>query len=224
MFRDGPMPAPCSTPIRIGSSPGKVSIEAPCLFADGGDWAIHAFIERVFDVPAVQAVDLDRRRAAIRIEFDRKAIDQRTALRAFAAALENDRWAPRGDSTPCFEGLSGRLRRVERRRAHGRDFTVAFVESNGMEDLHRLLAPFKLHESLRDTRLFGPLVHDWQDRGHLRWSTKMRTILLTVVLTGVSIVVVVATLPVLIVLAVAGSIVILRGSTLSAAKPLPAFV
>jgi len=208
------MPTPSSMPIRIRSFPGKVTIEAPCLFADEGDSAIHAFIERVFDVPAVRAVDLDRRRAVIRIEFDRKALDQPAALMAFAAALENDRWAPRGESPPRFEGLSGPLRRVERRRALGREFTVAFVEGKSMQDLQRLLAPLKLHETLRDTRLFGPLVHDWQERGQLRWSTKLRTIILTVLLTGVSMVVVVATLPVLIVMVVAGSIVILRGSTL----------
>ena len=135
------MPTPSSMPIRIRSFPGKVTIEAPCLFADEGDSAIHAFIERVFDVPAVRAVDLDRRRAVIRIEFDRKALDQPAALMAFAAALENDRWAPRGESPPRFEGLSGPLRRVERRCALGREFTVAFVEGKSMQDLQRLLAP-----------------------------------------------------------------------------------
>ncbi len=217
------MPTPCSTPIRIRTFPGRVRIDAPCLFADESDSAIHAFIERVFDVPAVQAVGLNRRRTSIKIEFDRKALDQRTALMAFAAALESNRWAPHGGSPPRFEGLSGRLRRVERRGSRGREFTVAFVEGNGVADLQRLLAPLKLHETLRDTRLFGPMVHDWQQHGHLRWSTKLRTIVLTVVLTGVSIVVAVASLPVLIVLTVAGSIVILRCSTLSAARPMPAF-
>jgi uncharacterized membrane protein YbaN (DUF454 family) len=223
MFHDVRIPTSSSTPIRVNSLPGNVSVEAPCLFADGGDSAIHAFIERVFDVPAVRAVALDRRRATIRIEFDRKALDPRAALRAFATALENDRSAPHGDSPSRFAGLSGRIRRVERRSVHGRDFTVAFVESDVMEDFQRQLAPLKLHEVLRDTRLFGPMVHDWQERGHLRWSTRLRTALLTMVMTGVTVVVVVATLPVLIVLAVAGSIVVLRGSTLSATRPMPSF-
>jgi hypothetical protein len=64
----------------------------------------------------------------------------------------------------------------------------------------------RLHERFRHSRFFGQMVSDYEDRGGLRWSTKINTILFTVGLMVVTVVIAGASLPLLIVVGTMGTI------------------
>jgi uncharacterized membrane protein YbaN (DUF454 family) len=63
-----------------------------------------------------------------------------------------------------------------------------------------------LNERLRQSRLFGQMVRDWEERGGLRRSTKRRILLFTFAIMGVTLVVAELTLPLVLLIGVMGSL------------------
>lgn len=64
----------------------------------------------------------------------------------------------------------------------------------------------KLHERFRRSRLFGPIVCDWEEYGGLRLGTKFRLVAITLVLVGVTIAIADLSPPLVIVMGVMGVI------------------
>jgi uncharacterized membrane protein YbaN (DUF454 family) len=104
-------------PVRVHASDGHVGLEAACLFTTPGDWAVHALIERLFYIEAVRAVELDRDRCTVAIDYDRTVFPPAAVLTRFSEVL--------GATVPsqepsvlslCLEPIAGRVKRVERSR------------------------------------------------------------------------------------------------------------
>jgi uncharacterized membrane protein YbaN (DUF454 family) len=62
-------------------------VEARSLFSPPDDSHLEKLITRLFRLEAVQTVDVDRRGAAVVINFDNRLLSGRTALQSFSAAL-----------------------------------------------------------------------------------------------------------------------------------------
>lgn len=63
-----------------------------------------------------------------------------------------------------------------------------------------------LNERLRKSRLFGQMVRDWESHGGLRRSTKRRVVWFTLILAGITLIVAEITLPLLLLIAVMGTL------------------
>ena len=64
----------------------------------------------------------------------------------------------------------------------------------------------RLHQRFRSSQIFGQMVSDFEDHGGLRWSTKLKSILFTAGLMVITVVIAGATVPLLIVVGVMGTL------------------
>jgi uncharacterized membrane protein YbaN (DUF454 family) len=100
--------------IRIRAAKGSIRVEAASLFSHGDDAYVENVIKRLFQLHAVEVIDVDRRHQALVIDYDPVALPVDAALRNFSNVLQ---------SKPCASPLDHLLRRscgsvtrVERRR------------------------------------------------------------------------------------------------------------
>jgi uncharacterized membrane protein YbaN (DUF454 family) len=111
--------------IRIRAAAGKVRVEATPLFLDRDEDHIENLIRRLFQLPAVGTIDIDRSHQVVVIHYDPDILPVNAALRGFSDALRRQ---------PCDSPLDHLLRksrrpvkRVERRPgAAGDEFVVGF--------------------------------------------------------------------------------------------------
>ena len=120
------------------------------------------------------------------------------------------KWRSRGNS------LGESLRRAVNLTAAGGCFAMSIVGvmTPGIPTVPFVLATSyflarsspKLHERFRRSRLFGPIVCDWEEYGGLRLGTKFRLVAITLVLVGVTIAIADLSPPLVIVMGVMGVI------------------
>jgi uncharacterized protein len=116
------------------------------------------------------------------------------------------KWRSRGNS------LGESLRRAVNLTAAGGCFAMSIVGivTPGIPTVPFVLATSyflarsspKLHERFKRSRLFGPMVCDWEEYGGLRLGTKFRLVTITLVLVGVTIAIAGLSLPLMIVIGV----------------------
>jgi uncharacterized membrane protein YbaN (DUF454 family) len=269
-------------PIEINAADGTVSVKSPSLFVAGDDRTRHTLIDRLLHLAFVRAIAFDRAKSTVEIEYDRTALDRRTALREFSEALcASEKSADVSLVRQYLDRVPGFVKRIERRipdddflvvenliveydrtptteRTGARrtsiqqqlsvagalpaDVTkpwVGEVVIGGVRRLVNLTAaggclvmsivgivtpgiptvPFvlatgyflarsspRLHQRFRNSKIFGQMVSDYQDHGGLRWSTKLKSILFTAGMIIITVVVVGATFPLLIVIGVMGTL------------------
>jgi uncharacterized membrane protein YbaN (DUF454 family) len=73
--------------VQIRAAKGRIRIEAQSLFADQSDTYLETLINRLIRLPAVQSIDVDRRRRAVVIGYDAALLRVDAALRSFSDAL-----------------------------------------------------------------------------------------------------------------------------------------
>jgi uncharacterized membrane protein YbaN (DUF454 family) len=109
--------------VRIRAEQGSVRVEAAALFLERGEAHLENLIKRLFQLPAVRTIDVDRGRQSVVIDYDPGLLPVEAALRSFSDALQG---------RPCDSPLErllrrspGSVRRVDRRRnGRGDEFVV----------------------------------------------------------------------------------------------------
>lgn len=100
-------------PIRIRAAAGSIRVEAASLFLNGDAVHVENFIKRLFQLPAVELIVVDRIRQVVSIDFDPDVLSVSEALHSFADALQRQPHASTLDHllrTSCRN-----VKRVERR-------------------------------------------------------------------------------------------------------------
>jgi hypothetical protein len=109
--------------VQICAAAGSIRVEAPSLFSDGGDAHLEDFIKHLFQLPAVEMIDVDRCRQWLIIEYSPSTLTVDAALRTFSVALQQK---PCGSALDhVLQRASGSVTRVERTSGvAGDDFVI----------------------------------------------------------------------------------------------------
>jgi uncharacterized membrane protein YbaN (DUF454 family) len=113
--------------VRIRAAEGSVRVEAAVLFLDPAEAHVDLLIKRLFSLPAVKTIDVDRGRRAVVIDYDPGLLPVNAALRSFSDALK----APQCDSPldRLLHVSTGTVRRVDRRRDGAADRFVVRMDA-----------------------------------------------------------------------------------------------
>lgn len=202
------------SPVQVESRPGRIRIGVTTLVQNHGLELLDSLLERLVTASSAASVSADRRRAIVTILYDHRRHTLADTLTEIARAIESKApvTAPefplamrRPDESAGEQVLVATgWRRIANLAAAGGCFALAIVGfiTPGIPTIpfvigtsHFLIRSTPaLNERLRQSRLFGALVRDWEDRGGMRASTKVKTIAVmmgllgtTVLLSGASI-------------------------------------
>jgi uncharacterized membrane protein YbaN (DUF454 family) len=140
-------PADGDSPVRIRAAEGSIRVETAALFSARGEAHLESLMTRLFQVPAVQSIDIDRGNWTIAIDYDPDCLPVEKALQSFSDALQG----PAHESP--LDGLlhqsRGPVRRVDRRRGEVGDRFVVGIDGIDSPAQSRNRATETFHERVR---------------------------------------------------------------------------
>jgi uncharacterized membrane protein YbaN (DUF454 family) len=140
-------PADDDSPVRIRAREGSIRVEAAALFSVRGNADLENLMTRLFQVPAVQSIDIDRRNWTIAIDYDPRCLPVERALQSFSDALQGP--AMESPLERLLHQSRGLVRRVDRQPGRVGDAFVIGIDGIDSTLPITLRDTQSLHERVR---------------------------------------------------------------------------